>query len=177
MSKHSIELKQDVIDHYMSGKDGFQKTAKHFGVARSSVRKWVASYQVHGAESLIKRRTSYTAEFKIFVVQHMQKQGLSLLATAIHFNIPSLSSILQWQRLYNAGNLTVLARNRQPKMNTPTSAPTTSSDTAKPADTRTREELLDEVEYLRAEVAYLKKLDALIRAKKHAATALKKKRK
>ena len=60
-------------------------------------------------------------------------------------------------------------------MNTPTSIPTTSSESTKPADTRTREELLDEVEYLRAEVAYLKKLDALIRAKK--ATALKKKRK
>lgn len=176
MIKYSIELKLDVIDHYMSGKDGFQKTAEHFGISRSVVRKWVAAYQVHGAESLIKSRARYTAEFKISVVQHMRQHGLSLLATAAHFNIPALSTILQWQQLYNAGNLTASARNQQPPMKTPTSAPTTLSDTARPADTRTREELLDEVEYLRAEVAYLKKLDALIRAKKQAVTALKKKR-
>ena len=176
MSKYSIELKLDVIEHYMSGKDGFNRTAEHFGISRSAIKKWVAAYQVHGAESLIKRRASYTAEFKLSVVQHMHQHGLSLLATAAHFNIPALSSILQWQQLYNDGNLTAFARNQQPTMNTPTYAPTTSSDTAKPADTRTREELLDEVEYLRAEVAYLKKLDALIRAKKQAASALKKKR-
>jgi transposase len=38
-----------------------------------------------------------------------------------------------------------------------------------PADTRTLEELRKENEYLRAEVAYLKKLDALVRAKQQAA--------
>ncbi len=175
MSKHSIELKQDVIDHYISGKDGYGLTAERFGVQKFDVRMWVAAYQTHGAASLIKRRVTYTPEFKISVIQHMQQHDLSLLATAVHFNIPAPSSILQWQRLYNAGHLTALARNHQPTMNTPTSIPTTSSESTKPADTRTREELLDEVEYLRAEVAYLKKLDALIRAKK--ATALKKKRK
>lgn len=35
-------------------------------------------------------------------------------------------------------------------------------------DTRTQEDLRKENEYLRAEVAYLKKLDALVRAKKQA---------
>jgi transposase len=42
-------------------------------------------------------------------------------------------------------------------------------------DTRTREQLLKENESLRAEVAYLKKLDALLKEKKRAAQ--KKKRK
>jgi transposase len=41
-------------------------------------------------------------------------------------------------------------------------------------DGRTREDLLKEIEYLRAEVAYLKKFDALLEAKKRA--ALRKKR-
>ncbi|MBR8304779.1 IS3 family transposase, partial [Burkholderia dolosa] len=53
-------------------------------------------------------------------------------------------------------------KGRHPKMSTsplPEPAPPESEP-----DTRTREQLLKEVEYLRAEVAYLKKLDALIRA-------------
>ncbi len=39
---------------------------------------------------------------------------------------------------------------------------------ATPDDERTREQLIKENEYLRAEVAYLKKLDALVQAKKAA---------
>ena len=173
MSKHSIELKRDVIEHYTSGKDGFRLTAKRFGVQKLDVRKWVAAYLAHGAESLLKRRVTYTLEFKIFVVQHMQLNELSLVATAAHFNIPSPSTIHQWQRLYNAGKLIDPA----PVMNTPTPVSTRSPDstTRSSTDTRTREELLEELEDLRAENAYLKKLDALLRAKKQAATAHKKK--
>lgn len=58
-------------------------------------------------------------------------------------------------------------------MSNPT--PTNLQTQAAPEDERTREQLLQENEYLRMEVAYLKKLDALIRAKK--LVAQKKKRK
>lgn len=48
--------------------------------------------------------------------------------------------------------------------------------TPEPAqDGRSREDLLKENEYLRAEVAYLKKLDALLRAKEQAAPRKKRK--
>jgi transposase-like protein len=174
MSKHSIELKRDVIDHYLFGEESYGRTAEFFGVQRLDVMKWVAAYLIHGITGLSKRRVAYTTDFKIFVVQHMQLNQLSLVATAAHFNIPALSTILQWQRLYNAGNLIASA---PANMNTAVSASTTSPDSTKPVDTRTREELLEELEDLRAEVAYLKKLDALLRAKKQAALALKKKRK
>jgi transposase len=40
---------------------------------------------------------------------------------------------------------------------------------AQPADAKTLQELQRENEYLRAEVAYLKKLDALVRVKQQAA--------
>lgn len=55
-----------------------------------------------------------------------------------------------------------------------TSLPPKPTEAGSP-DERSREELLKENEYLRAEVAYLKKLDALLQAKKPAAQ--KKKRK
>jgi transposase len=177
MSKYSIDLKLEVIDHYLSGNNSFRNTAERFGVGESDARKWVAAYQAHGAESLIKRYTGYTVEFKISVVLHMEQHDLSHRSTAAHFNIPAPSSILQWRRLYNAGNLTALVRKqgRLPAMDKPNSAST--PDSTKPTDTRTREELLEELEYLRVENLYLKKLDALLRAKQQAALALKKKRK
>lgn len=67
------------------------------------------------------------------------------------------------------GGLDALAskpRGRPKKM--PIAKPPT-KPAAQGQDTRTVEELRKENEYLRAEVAYLKKLDALIQAKKAAA--------
>lgn len=133
MSNHTIELKLDVINHYMSRRDRYQFTAKHFGVLSKDVCKWVAFYLIHGTAGLNHRRTSYSAEFKISVVEHMQVNQLSLLQSAVHFNISSPSTILQWQRLYNAGNLTAFAKDRRRKLtvDTPTSAPMISPDSIK----------------------------------------------
>jgi transposase len=65
-------------------------------------------------------------------------------------------------------------RGRPPKMATSHPPQPQPSEDGAP-DERPREELLKEIEYLRAEVAYLKKLDALLQSKKPAAS--KKKRK
>lgn len=68
-------------------------------------------------------------------------------------------------RLYHEGGFDALSprrRGRPRKM--ATSLPPKPTDAGSP-DERSREELLKENEYLRAEVAYLKKLDALLEAK------------
>jgi transposase len=73
----------------------------------------------------------------------------------------------QWDRSYHDGGLPALiprTRGRPKKMpQNPNPKPPPKDD-----QTRTREELLAEVEYLRMENAYLKKLDALIQAQKNA---------
>ncbi|POW73714.1 helix-turn-helix domain-containing protein, partial [Klebsiella pneumoniae] len=50
--KYSPETKLDVVNHYLSGKDGEQSTADLFGIERTSVRRWVRAWQFHGAEGL-----------------------------------------------------------------------------------------------------------------------------
>ena len=76
--------------------------------------------------------------------------------------------VSSWQRKYYQGGITALApkpRGRPKQMKSPTS-PKPLSD--KPTGAKTLQELQRENEYLRAEVAYLKKLDALVRAKQQA---------
>lgn len=175
MTKYSEQFRQQVVDEYLAGGVGTETLAARYGVGRSVLRRWIARYQEHGNKGLCKKFSHYDASFKMAVLHRMWRDELSYGQVTALFDIRDAGSVARWERLYHEGGMDALApraRGRPPKMTA--SKPPKTTDEAAP-DTRTREELLKENEYLRAEVAYLKKLDALLKAKKRAAQ--KKKRK
>jgi len=95
----------------------------------------------------------------------MKQHSLSLVRTAALFNIPGASTVLKWQRLYDAGGASALLSSKlgRPVMNQ------AKDKVDKAPKDMTQEELLEEVLNLRAERDYLKKLEALIQQKKLAA--------
>lgn len=168
MAKYSTKFKLDVVKHHLSKGHGSRKTGHFFDIDESIVRKWVDTYKCHGLQGLKKSYSQYTSEFKLSVLKAISSGDFSVRHACAHFNIPAQSTIQAWQRLYNDGGIDALTsrpRGRPKRMSTPTK-PYQPSD--KPAEELTPEELLLEVQYRRAEVAYLKKLDALIQAKKSA---------
>lgn len=167
MSKYSTEFKLEVVKCHLSKKAGNRMTAQFFGIDEAIVRKWVDAYKCHGLLGLKKPYSPYTTEFKLSVLRAISSGDFSARHACAHFNIPAQSTILTWQRLYNEGGIDALSRPRgRPKrMSIPTKPYQPSN---KPAEELTPEELILEVQYRRAEVAYLKKLDALIQAKKSA---------
>ncbi|KVE03202.1 hypothetical protein WS65_22665, partial [Burkholderia anthina] len=174
MTKYNEQFKQRIVDEYFSGGIGIQSLAARHGVGRTVIRRWVASYREHGNAGLRKKHVCYDAEFKLSVLQRMWRDELSYGQVSALFDIRGAGCVAGWERLYHEGGIDALSprrRGRPRKM--ATSLPPKPTETGSP-DERTREELLKENEYLRAEVAYLKKLDALL-AKKQAAQ--KKKRK
>lgn len=168
MSKHTEQFKLKVIQDYLSCVDGFRAVAQRHGADESAVPKWVATYQQHGASGIDKKYTHYDTQFKLSVLQRMWNKELSQREAAVVFNIRSAASIGVWERQYYAGGIDALAprrRGRPKKMpNTPIAKPPVVTD-----QTRTREQLLEEINYLRMENAYLKKLEALVQADKKAA--------
>lgn len=95
----------------------------------------------------------------------MQRENLSRMQIQAILGIRDPGAISRWERQYHEGGFPALLprpKGRPPKM--PISLPAKPTPPDSEPDTRTREQLLKENEYLRAEVAYLKKLDALIRA-------------
>jgi transposase len=105
----------------------------------------------------------------------MWTNELSHGQTAAVFNIRSATMIGQWERCYHSGGIDGLhprVRGRPKKM--PTSKPPEQQPAAD--ETRSREELLAEVNQLRMENAYLKKLRSLIQAQQQRATARKKRK-
>lgn len=164
MTKFSSEFKLSVVQHYLSSQEGHRRTSHRFGVTSSNLRHWIALYRAHGVDGFKKAYSTRTAEEKLAILRYMKDHHLSHRATAAHFNIPGPQTILDWQRLYNEGGITALAnkpRGRPPM----TKSPKSYIPSNKPVSEMSPEELMRELEYRRAETAYLKKLEALAQAK------------
>jgi transposase len=175
MSRHSARFKRAVVKDYLSGKYGGSRGVAHrHGVDHGTVRKWVAAWRAHGEAAFQKKYSRYDGQFKLKVLQFMHTKALSCRETASVFDIRSPGVISLWKGRYDSGGLQALEpRPRVRSVKHPrSSAPPVSP---KSDETRTKEELLKELNYLRMENAYLKKLDALIRSE--SPTAPRKKRK
>ncbi len=142
-----------------------REVARQHGLDHSQVRRWRDSYRQHGVVGLRKKYTPRSAAFKLQVLETMWRDGLSRRQTGALFDIRECGAIGRWERQYHSGGLTALEpkrKGRRPMTKKPPSPP------PPPDDERSQEELLKELAYLRAENAYLKKLDALIREKRAA---------
>jgi len=177
MAKYSEQFKLRIVQQYLEGAAGYQSIADIHGVNRSAVQHWVRLFEAHGTAGLAKKFSHYDAQFRLAVLEHMWANELSYGQVASVFNIRSAGCIGQWEHCYHSGGIDALMprkRGRPKKM--PDSQP---PQPQLPADdeTRTREELLSEVNHLRMENAYLKKLRALVQSQKQQRATLRKKRK
>ena len=96
----------------------------------------------------------YTPEFKKLVVEIMQKEKLSYRETARQFEVSSDTRIRDWERIYlteGPEGLAIERRGRRGK-----------GRPAKQLPKDVEEDLLTEVQRLRAENDYLKNLQALV---------------
>jgi transposase len=170
MAKYEQKYKLSIVEEYLTGRVGYKVLSNQYGVHASVIRQWVGYYKVHGVAGLSKKCSHYTAHFKLSVLQRMSQQRLSYQQMAILYDLRGGAGVVSnWARLYRVGGLDALQpqpRGRPKQMKPPQTA---KPDTEPVSDSLSIEELRKENAYLRAEVAYLKKLDALIRTNQQAA--------
>lgn len=159
MSKYTEEFKLKVIEYYNKNQYGYMTVAQHFNIpAFTTVKKWVKKYNEHGARGLLKRQnTSYSGEFKQNVVKYMHENHLSGFDTAVHFNLANENIPNKWERIYYEEGPQALyeeRRGRKKNMNF--------KSQKKKLSKENEEDLIEEVQKLRMENAYLKKLQALV---------------
>ena len=97
----------------------------------------------------------YTGEFKQIVVETMHKERLSLQETSTRFQIRGHSAVSKWERIYleeGPAGLYVERRGRGNRI----------SGKRQTLDKKVEEDLIAEVQRLRAENDYLKKLNVLV---------------
>lgn len=155
---YSTELKLEIVQQYLKGDISLKELAERYHVDKSDIRKWKAAYAEHGIDGLCTTHGTYSGDFKITVVEYMHNTGASMRQTAAHFNIPSYSTVSMWKRTYYEEGREALyeeRRGRSCKMGT-------QKPRKQKKDIQQNEDLLAEVQRLRMENEYLKKLNALV---------------
>ena len=158
MSKYTKEFKLKVVKEYLKGNIGYPTLAKKYNVPKhEQVRRWVKRYQEHGIKGLERNKVSYDGNFKVSVVEYMHNNHLSLTETAAHFNLSGSPLIAKWERIYyEEGPQALFGENRGRK------GKMSSKPDKKKISKEVEEDLIAENQRLRMEVAYLKKLHALV---------------
>ena len=161
MTKYSDEFKLKVVRAYLEGPLGYKSLAKTFTISsESQIRRWVRAYKEFGEAGL--RRVSvkqvYSVKTKLDVLHFMKQTGSSYLDTAIQFNMNNPTLVANWNSKFLKEGIEGLkekVKGRPPMSKNP------KIKAVKQESTESREKQLErEIELLRLEVAYLKKLKA-----------------
>ncbi|MED4400248.1 IS3 family transposase [Metabacillus fastidiosus] len=155
MTKYSLETKLSVVHAYLNGVESLRDTAKKYNVSYTMLQKWVARFRESGMLAAQEGYTNYSLEFKMDVLNYIEKTGASVEETTLIYNIPSSSTVWTWKYLLETQGVDALKLKEKgrPSMKKESSK--------KQAAERSEEALLAEIERLRMENAYLKKLNGL----------------
>ena len=166
MAKYETSFKLKVVKSFLAGDGGAKLLARHWSVPEEKVRTWVSHYRLHGIEGLRPKRSVYSAQFKLQVLSHQDREQLSNRQVAAIYDIRNSNQLMAWRRQLDTDGVAARESSRRGSAEMkPTQSPP-------PAGTVTADSiraLREENERLRAEVAYLKKLHALIRARRFVA--------
>lgn len=155
---YTTEIKMKAVQMYRQGK-GCTTIGRMIGVHASQVQRWVNLYNVSGAEGLSSHNRHVPVKKKKAVVREVLGKCLSCEQTALKYGV-GRSSLARWVALVRqAGGIDVLER-RERKTGIQMGRP------RKQEPQTELEKLKLENEYLKAEVALLKKMQALLDSKK-----------
>lgn len=151
MTKYSKEEKIAAINAVEAG-GSIAEIARQFQMSWTVLQVSLRNYHERGEKGLNNHAYGWTANQKYEVLKYMHENKLSFTETGILLGI-SASTIWQWERGYLEDGISGLEnkkKGRKPR-------------TVKPKPPKTREEeLLERIEDLEIENAYLKKLNALV---------------
>jgi transposase len=122
----------------------------------------VAAFQARGGAGLRANGHPYSAAFKLSVVKCMHKERLFCREVATRFGLGQSSQVGIWERQYYSSGLDALSLPQRKKaVPMPKKSPVQHPSQPVDDDSKSREQLKAELEYLRMENAYLKKLEEI----------------
>ena len=151
--KHDIEARRRAVELF-ERELGYKSAARALSLPAEAVRKWQEVYRAFGSEVLLRmdgKQAAYTYEQRVAAARAVVDGGMTKPAAMAEFGIMSMSPLKRWCRLYREGGAEALRPRPKGRPKGSRSRP------------RSREDELEErCRALEAEVAYLKKLRALV---------------
>jgi len=163
MGKFTREDKEEMIGEYNKERMSLNAISEKHGISKSYLRQILRQYENEGPDVIGtgkrgKELNRYPGQFRLSVVKERMQTGMGYRALARKYHITH-AVIMRWERIYlEEGEEELLKerRWRQTKEENPNRGrPRKYSKTVE-------QDLLDEVQQLRMENEYLKKLNALI---------------
>lgn len=160
MTKYSHEFRLSSVRKVLDG-NSISGTAKELAIPKTVLQTWVNHYYEGGTEQLLHKNRKYSAEFKKEVIEYKWEHGLSLSQTIALFKIPNSAIFSAWEKKYLGEGFSGLLSKKKGR---PGKMP--KKKEIKPPDLTREQELEAEIAQLKMENAYLKKLNALVQARK-----------
>ncbi len=164
MTKFNEKTKQEFIKLVESNRHSIASASKELGISRPLGKRWWKMYSIHGFEGLFMKSGTYSGEFKVNAVEYMHNNKLPYDEASAKLGIPSRSTLCEWERIYYEEGVEGLLHERRGRSNE--NMTKKAKDPAKKMEEQFEEDLIAEVQRLRAENAYLKKCNALIQEKR-----------
>jgi transposase len=160
--KYSIEQKLEVLRDKEENHLSNSELARKYGINKTCIRDWAQAYESGGAAALStkvpgKKNNVYADDFRVMVVNEKLSGDSTYTELAKKYNM-NKCVIQLWMRKYEASGEEALRgdeRGRAPKSAYPR------ANVTKKNKNELTKEVYEELVRLRAEVAYLKKLNAL----------------
>ena len=153
--KHGLDVRLKAVGLFEEGY-GYKKTASCLNICKAVVGEWFYKFHAFGREELLKMSgsyTKYTFEQKVEACKAIVDEGMTKQEAMARFQIKSLSALKRWCKTYQNGGSEALRSKAKGRPKGSKSSP----------NILTREQELEErVQDLETEVAYLKKLKALV---------------
>lgn len=158
MSKYSRTFKIALAKQCLDGISSPKVLGKQLSISYSQIRYWRKLYSLNGEDSFLPPKSPRTAKDKADILKRMWTENWSLAYTSAFYNLPSPGTLWVWLREFDQSGLQGLQPKRRGRASMKKQIQESND---KSIDEMTLEELRDELEYRRTEVAVLKKLEAL----------------
>ena len=168
MFRHPFEFKLEIVKFVIEGKHSYKQASKKYNIHQEQIRVWCNRFKILGEEGLKPQKIrKYDGNFKVEVVEYMYANHLSFEKTAIHYKLPSSTVVVLWKQMYDEKGRDYLLNNRSiaidnMRVNRVKRMRNNNNSKSSKFVDKSKEELLKEIEDLKMENDYLKKLQALV---------------
>ena len=162
MAKYTNNQKLEAVTRFQNSTESVNGIATSLGIPEPVVRNWIKQFEYHGLAAFEKSYTTYTAEFKMNVLNYMNENGVSSYEAAVIFKIPSPGLVRKWRKQLETDGYDALISKKKGR---PSMKRETNKQSKQTLVEGSTEALQARIKQLEMENEYLKKLTALVQAK------------
>ena len=101
----------------MAGEGGSKLLARQWSIPQEKIRTWVSRYRLHGIDGLLSKRSTYSAQFKLQVLAHQDREQLLSRQVAAFYDIRNPKQVVVWRRNLDQGGAEALENGKQGRLN------------------------------------------------------------